>query len=119
MADAAESDTPTPPAQPEEPRAASVLVDGGAAVRQPVDRMEQLHDIELHVDVEVGRTVLPISRIVALGKEAVITLDKLAGESVDICVNHEKLATGEIIVIQDKMRVRVIEIVDQQDEEDA
>ncbi len=47
-----------------------------------------------------------------LGKGAVIELDKLAGEPVDILVNGKKLAEGEVVVVEDHFGVRLTHLVE-------
>jgi len=121
MADAGQTETSAVPPRSEGPKGASVLVGGGQRRGAVPGRMDLLSDVSLRVNVEVGRAKLTIADIIALAEGSILPLDKLSGESVDICINNEKLARGEIIVIQDKMRVRVIDIVDEEgnEEDDA
>jgi len=70
-----------------------------------------LYDIPLAITVELGRTELPIKKILELGPGAVIQLDKLAGEPVDILANHKLIAKGEVVVIEDNFGVRITDII--------
>ena len=70
-----------------------------------------LYDIPLEITVELGRTKLPIRKILELGPGAVIQLEKLAGEPVDILANHKLIAKGEVVVIEESFGVRITDII--------
>ncbi len=76
-----------------------------------VESLDFLLDVPLSVTVELGRTRLPISAILALAKGSVIELDKVAGEPLDVRVNDHLIARGEAVVVQDRFGVRLTEIV--------
>jgi flagellar motor switch protein FliN/FliY len=73
--------------------------------------MNLLLDIPLQVTVELGRTRKQIRDILELGPGAIIELDKLAGEPVDILVNNKLVAKGEVVVIDENFGVRVTDIL--------
>ena len=68
-------------------------------------------DVFMEMTVELGRTKKAIKEILGMGEGTIIELDKLAGESVDILVNHKLIAKGEVVVIDENFGVRVTEIV--------
>ena len=68
-------------------------------------------DVYMEMTVELGRTRKLIKEILAMGEGTIIELDKLAGEPVDILVNHKLIAKGEVVVIDENFGVRVTEIV--------
>lgn len=70
-----------------------------------------LYDIPLAITVELGRTQMPIRKILELGPGAVIQLDKLAGEPVDILANNKLIAKGEVVVIEENFGVRITDII--------
>ena len=70
-----------------------------------------LMDISMEMTVELGRTKKLIREILGIGEGTIIELDKLAGEPVDILVNHKLIAKGEVVVIDENFGVRVTEIV--------
>ncbi|MBE3555390.1 MAG: flagellar motor switch phosphatase FliY [Thermicanus sp.] len=72
-----------------------------------------LMDIPLQVTVELGRTKRYIKDILELGPGSILELDKLAGEPVDILVNHKLVAKGEVVVIDENFGVRITEIISQ------
>jgi len=70
-----------------------------------------LMDVYMEMTVELGRTKKLIKEILGIGEGTIIELDKLAGEPVDILVNHKLIAKGEVVVIDENFGVRVTEIV--------
>ncbi len=68
-------------------------------------------DVYMEMTVELGRTKKLIKEILGMGEGTIIELDKLAGEPVDILVNHKLIAKGEVVVIDENFGVRVTEIV--------
>jgi flagellar motor switch protein FliN/FliY len=68
-------------------------------------------DVYMEMTVELGRTRKLIKEILGMGEGTIIELDKLAGEPVDILVNHKLIAKGEVVVIDENFGVRVTEIV--------
>ncbi len=74
-----------------------------------------LMDVYMEMTVELGRTRKRIKDILGIGEGTIIELDKLAGEPVDILVNHKLIAKGEVVVIDENFGVRVTEIVSQID----
>lgn len=73
--------------------------------------IDLIYDIPLEITVELGRTEMQIRKILELGKGAVIQLDKLAGEPVDILANHKLIAKGEVVVIEENFGVRITDII--------
>jgi flagellar motor switch protein FliN/FliY len=73
--------------------------------------IDLLLDVSLEVSVELGRTRMTIGELLALRPGSVIELDKLAGEPADILVNGTRIARGEVVVVDEKFGVRVLEVV--------
>jgi flagellar motor switch protein FliN/FliY len=73
--------------------------------------MDLLRDVTLDLKIELGRTRMHLDEILQLRKGAVVTLDKLAGDPVDIFVNGRLVARGEVLVLNDNFCVRVAELV--------
>ncbi len=72
-------------------------------------------DVNMEMTVELGRTKKPIKEILGFGEGTIIELDKLAGEPVDILVNHKPIAKGEVVVIDENFGVRITEILSPQE----
>ena len=76
-----------------------------------MSQIDLLLDISLQVTVELGRARMKIAEILGLRNGSVIELDRLAGEPADILVNGTLIARGEVVVVDEKFGVRVIEVV--------
>lgn len=89
------------------------LQEFGAAVSKMPDAfpLSALQDVELDLRIELGRTELLIDEVLKLREGAVVPLDKLAGDPVDILVNGRLIARGEVLVLNDNFCVRVAEIL--------
>jgi flagellar motor switch protein FliN/FliY len=73
--------------------------------------LELLRDVELDLKIELGRTHMYLEDVLKLRKGSVVTLDKLAGDPVDIYVNGRHVARGEVLVLNDNFCVRVAELI--------
>jgi flagellar motor switch protein FliN len=73
--------------------------------------MDLLRDVTLDLKIELGRTRMHLDEILQLRKGSVVTLNKLAGDPVDIYVNGRLVARGEVLVLNDNFCVRVAELV--------
>lgn len=69
-----------------------------------------LLDLSLPVSIELGRTSMTVQEILRLGRGAVIQLDRLAGEPIDIYVGERKFAEGEVVVLGEHFGVRIVRI---------
>jgi flagellar motor switch protein FliN/FliY len=109
---------PTHPVVAAEPAAAPAAVapavaaglDGGAG-QDGGAGFGLLHDVELEVTAELGRTRMSVRELLALAPGAVIELDRAAGGPVDLLVNDRVIARGEVVVIDESFGIRITEIV--------
>jgi len=74
--------------------------------------IDLLGDVELDVKIELGRTRLLVEDVLNLGSGAVVELEKLAGDPVDVFVNDRHVAKGEVLVLNDQFSIRINEIFD-------
>ncbi|NPV88260.1 flagellar motor switch protein FliN [Coprothermobacteraceae bacterium] len=73
--------------------------------------LELLLDVRVKVSVELGRTQMTLKELLSLGSGSIVTLEKLAGEPVDILVNGKPIAKGEVVVIDESFGVRILDII--------
>jgi flagellar motor switch protein FliN/FliY len=85
---------------------------GGEPVAPAASGLDLLNDVNLKVSIELGRTRMLVEDVLKLGDGAVVELDKLAGDPVDVYVNGRHVARGEVLVLNDNFCVRVNEIID-------
>jgi flagellar motor switch protein FliN/FliY len=81
-------------------------ISGGAP--SPIDLIA---DIPVRVTVELGKARKSVAEILGLTTGAVVELDKMAGEPVDILVNGKLIAHGEVVVIDENFGVRITDII--------
>lgn len=77
----------------------------------PKRDLDFLLDIPLEISVELGRTSMLINDLLQLGQGSVIELNKLAGEPLEILINHKLIARGEAVVVNEKFGVRITDII--------
>jgi flagellar motor switch protein FliN/FliY len=65
----------------------------------------------LRISVELGRTRLSVREVLDLQNGAVVELDRMAGDAVDVLVNDKLMARGEVVVVDDKFGIRITEIL--------
>lgn len=75
------------------------------------DNIGLILDVPLQVTVELGRTKKSVKEILEVTTGSIIELDRLAGEPVDIHINGQLLAKGEVVVIDENFGVRITDIV--------
>lgn len=73
--------------------------------------LDLISEVELDLKIELGRTHMYLEDVLRLRRGAVVPLDKLAGDPVDIFVNDRLIARGEVLVLNDNFCVRVAELV--------
>jgi flagellar motor switch protein FliN/FliY len=76
-----------------------------------MDDLQRLHDVPVELAVEIGRTSMTIGETLALGPGSIVSLNRLAGEPVDLLVNGRPIARGEVVVVDEEFGLRVTEIV--------
>jgi len=79
--------------------------------KREIRNIDMLKDVEMQISVELGRTRMPLGKILQLMKGSVIELEKLAGEPVDILVNGRCIAMGDVVVIDEHFGVRITKLM--------
>jgi flagellar motor switch protein FliN/FliY len=70
-----------------------------------------LAEIPLRVSVEVGSTALKLSELMDLAEGSVVELDRQAHELLDIMVNGTLVAKGEVVTVNGRFGIRVVDVV--------
>jgi flagellar motor switch protein FliN/FliY len=78
---------------------------------QRVADLHRLEDVPVELAVEIGRTHMTIGETLALGPGSIVSLNRLAGEPVDLLVNGKRIARGEVVVIDEEFGLRLTEVV--------
>lgn len=78
----------------------------------PDANLRLILDVELELQVELGRTRRQVREILTYGPGSVIELNKAAGEPVEILINGRVVARGEVVVVGENFGVRITEVID-------
>ncbi|MGE4213257.1 MAG: flagellar motor switch protein FliN [Anaerotignaceae bacterium] len=75
------------------------------------ENLDMLMDVALEVSVEIGRTKKYVKEILEYSQGSLVILDTLAGDQVDVFVNGQCIAKGDVVVVDDCFGVRITEIL--------
>lgn len=92
-------------------RVLHAATDSASASLDDSRNLEMILDLPLNVSVRLGQTKIFIHELLRLDKNAVIALDQGADDPLDILVNDKVLARGEVVVIDDRLGVRITDIL--------
>lgn len=73
--------------------------------------LEAVYEIPVKVSAILGKTQMKVSQLMKLNKGAIIELDRKVGEAIDIYVNNNLVARGEVVVVDEKLGITMTEIV--------
>ncbi|RKJ02127.1 flagellar motor switch phosphatase FliY [bacterium D16-54] len=93
------------------PLASPQMQDQDGTGEEDKTNQEMLMKVPLEISVEIGRTKRLVKDILEFTQGTLVVLDKMAGEQVDLFVNGQCIARGDIVVVEDNFGIRVTEIV--------
>ena len=73
--------------------------------------LEVVLDIPVRLSMEVGNTNITIRKLLQLDKGSIVELTRTAGEPLDVLVNGTLVARGEVVVVNDKFGVRLLDVI--------
>jgi flagellar motor switch protein FliN len=73
--------------------------------------LDLLHDVEMEVTAELGRTRMTVRDLLSLSPGAIVELDRTAGSPADLLVNGRLIASGEVVIIDENFGLRITDIV--------
>jgi flagellar motor switch protein FliN/FliY len=82
----------------------------GLAATRDVN-LDVILDVPVTLSLEVGRTRLPIRSLLQLNQGSVVELERAAGEPLDVFVNGTLVAHGEVVVVNDKFGIRLVDVI--------
>jgi flagellar motor switch protein FliN len=77
----------------------------------PTGELRRLSAVPVELTVEMGRTRMTVGETLELRQGSIITLNRMAGEPVDLLVNGAPIARGEVVVIDEQFGLRVTEML--------
>jgi flagellar motor switch protein FliN/FliY len=77
----------------------------------PTGDLRRLSAVPVELTVEMGRTQMTVGETLELRQGSIVTLNRMAGEPVDLLVNGTLIARGEVVVIDEQFGLRVTEVL--------
>lgn len=93
------------PAQPKEHSGSKSTTGGGEF------NLDVILDVPVTLSAEIGRSKLPIRKLLGLAQGSVVELDREVNEPLDLFVNGTLIARGEVVVVGEKFGIRLTDIV--------
>lgn len=81
----------------------------GGAIGAP--DLETVMNIPVTISMEIGRSRISIRNLLQLSQGSVVELDRLAGEPLDVLANGTLIAHGEVVVVNEKFGIRLLDII--------
>lgn len=78
---------------------------------QGLKNLDVVLDIPVRLSMEVGGTSISIRNLLSLTKGSVVELSRAAGEPLDVLVNGTLIAHGEVVVVDDKYGIRLLDVI--------
>lgn len=106
----AAEDSYTPPELPQQPAKANAAAPSANPQGGNLN-LDLLLDVPITLSMEVGRSRVPIRNLLQLNPGSVVELDRVAGQPLEVFVNGTLIAHGEVVVVNEKFGVRLIDVV--------
>ncbi len=90
---------------------ATDLADDQVLTAPPQVNLDVILDVPVTLSLEVGRTRLPIRSLLQLNQGSVVELERAAGDPLDVFVNGTLVAHGQVVVVNEKFGIRLIDVV--------
>ena len=73
--------------------------------------LDVILNIPVTLSMQIGRTQMTIEELMRLNRGSVVKLDRMAGEPMDVLVNGTLIAHGEVVVVNDKFGIRLLDVI--------
>jgi len=87
------------------------LAPNGAGTPGGEMNLNLILDVSVTLALEVGRARMSVRDLLQLAPGAIVELDRLASEPLDVLVNGVRVARGEVVVVNEKFGIRLTEVV--------
>lgn len=82
-----------------------------APVAQPGMKIPAIHEVSLEAYAILGTASMPVSQLLRMGRGAVVELDTGLGDEIEMRINDQLVAKGEVVVVEDRIAIEITEIV--------
>jgi flagellar motor switch protein FliN len=73
----------------------------------PLEEIAAFRDVPVVIEVEIGRPPMKLGEVLALRQGKVVSLERSAGENIDVRVGGALIGFGEVIVSENGVGVRL------------
>ncbi len=82
-----------------------------AADSGPAEKMPAIHEVSLEAYAILGTASMPVSQLLRMGRGAVVELETGLGDEIEMRINDQLVARGEVVVVEDRIAIEVTDIV--------
>lgn len=79
-----------------------------------LEQVAHMSDLPVTVDIELDRRVMTMREVLELGVGSVIKMTRSAGENIDVLVGGTLVGSGEIVIIEDAVGVRITDFASEE-----
>ena len=97
-------------AEPEAAEAAPAS-DSAAGEAEPAFKIPAIHEVSLEAYAILGTASMPVSQLLRMGRGAVVELETGLGDEIEMRINDQLVAKGEVVVVDDRIAIEITEIV--------
>src|SRR3546814_13703221 len=72
--------------------------------------MPAIHEVSLEAYAILGTASMPVSQLLRMGRGAVVELDTGLGDEIEMRINDQLVAKGEVVVVEDRIPIEITEI---------
>jgi flagellar motor switch protein FliN/FliY len=70
-------------------------------------------DVPVHIEIQLDRKIMSIREILNLERGSVVKMTRSAGENIDILVGGTVIGSGEIVIIEETVGVRITDFCEE------
>ena len=85
--------------------------DAAATDSGPSEKMPAIHEVSLEAYAILGTASMPVSQLLRMGRGAVVELETGLGDEIEMRINDQLVAKGEVVVVEDRIAIEVTDIV--------
>jgi len=77
----------------------------------PSVKLPAIHEVSLEAYAILGTASMPVSQLLRMGRGAVVELETGLGDEIEVRINDQLVAKGEVVVVEDRIAIEITEIV--------
>ena len=86
-------------------------IEAGGGGTEPADDSGAVYEVPVEISAVLGFAQIQVSQLLKMGRGAILELDRNVGDPVDILVNKQMVARGDVVVIEDRLGVTLTETI--------